>query len=168
MSLLDLASSRYSVRDYTSEPVSDTDLQYILECARFAPSACNRQPWHFYVCRSAESLQKVRQCYPRDWFLSAPLVIICTVRHDEEWVRPADGHTHGIVDISIAAEHICLAATDRGLGTCWVCNFDAQLCHSLFSLPDSEEPAVLIPLGHPASSVAEKKRKDLSDIIAFI
>ena len=164
-SLLSLAQSRYSVRSYTSEPVSDADLQYILECARMAPSAVNKQPLHFYVCQSPDALAKVRQCYPRDWFNTAPMVFICCINHDEEWVRPNDSHPHGIVDISIAAEHICLAATERHLGTCWVCNFDAQLCHTLFQLPDTQEPAILIPLGHTDMQPTEKKRKELAEII---
>lgn len=160
-----LAEERYSVRDYKAQDINPADLQYILESARIAPSACNRQPWHFYVCESAEALAKVRQCYPRDWFNTAPMVIICCIDHDSEWVRPGDGHTHGIVDISIAAEHICLAATERGLGTCWVCNFDVQLCHDLFELPANEEAAVLIPLGYPNGTPAEKKRKELQEIV---
>lgn len=168
MNLLALAKSRYSVRGYDSQPVSAEDLQYILECVRMAPSACNRQPWQFLVCQSEASLQKVRQCYPRDWFNTAPAVIICCINHEEEWVRPSDNHTHGIVDISIAAEHLCLAATERGLGTCWVCNFDVQKCAELFNLPANLEPAVLIPLGKASTDTAEKKRKALEEIVTSL
>lgn len=168
MSLLQLAQSRYSVRQYSAQPVPEAVLDQILQSARLAPSACNLQPWHFYVCRTSEALDKVRQCYPREWFTTAPMVIVCTICHDQEWVRPADQHRHGIVDISIAAEHICLAATDLGLGTCWVCNFDAALCHDLLSLPDTEEAAVLIPLGYPACDATEKKRKAMADIVTFL
>lgn len=162
---LELSQSRYSVRSYTPQPIPEAELQYVLECAQMAPSACNRQPWHFYVCQSADALARVRQCYDRAWLQTAPAVIVCCICHDEEWVRPADQHTHGIVDISIAAEHICLAAADRGLGTCWVCNFDVALCRTLFALPSHEEPAVLIPIGYPASDVAAKSRKPLDQIV---
>lgn len=168
MNMLELSQSRYSVRAYQSQPVSAEDLQYVLECARLSPSACNRQPWHFYVCQSEDALQKVRQCYPRDWFNTAPAVIICTIDHEEEWVRPADDHRHGIVDISIAAEHICLSAAERGMGTCWVCNFDVQKCHKLFNLPVNEEAAILIPLGYPSSEIAEKKRKAMDEIVTML
>ena len=166
--MLELSQSRYSVRAFQTKPVSADDLQYVLECARLAPSACNRQPWHFYICQSEEALQKVCQCYPRDWFNTAPTVIICTINHEEEWVRPSDDHRHGIVDISIAAEHICLSATERGMGSCWVCNFDTQKCHELFCLPVNEEAAVLIPLGYPASEPAEKKRKTVDEIVTVL
>lgn len=166
MSVLELAQARYSVRSYKSEQVPEEALQYILDCTRLAPSAVNKQPWHFYVCRTEDALAKVRQCYDREWFTTAPLVIICCINHDEEWVRKSDGHPHGIVDISIAAEHICLAATECGLGSCWVCNFDAALCHQLFNLPESQEPAVLIPLGIPVTDdIPEKTRKPMGDIV---
>lgn len=165
MNLLELIDRRYSVRGYSQEPVSDQDLEYIIECTRLAPSAVNRQPWHFYICQTAEALNKVQQCYLRDWFTTAPVVIICCIDHNQEWIRPNDQHTHGIVDISIAAEHICLAATERGLGSCWVCNFDTKLCHELFGLPDNEEAAVLIPIGHATTMHPVKSRKSADEIV---
>lgn len=60
-SMLELSKQRYSVRGYKEEKISEEDLKYIMECARLAPSAVNRQPWHFYICSSAESLAKVQQ-----------------------------------------------------------------------------------------------------------
>ena len=83
--------------------------------------------------------------------------------HDEEWVR-ADGKHHGDIDIAIAVEHLCLAATEQELGTCWVCNFDASLCKELFAMPENEEPCVIIPIGYPADERKEKKRKEMDDI----
>lgn len=169
MNFLELTQNRYSNRSFTAEPVAEEKLQYIMECVRMAPSAVNFQPWHFYVCQSEEALQKAKQCYNREWIKTAPAIIICTICHDEEWVRKSDGHPHGIVDISIAAEHICLAATEQGLGSCWVCNFDTALCKELFQLPENEEPAVLIPLGTPTDPTpTEKKRKPLEEIVTLV
>ena len=169
MNFLELALTRFSVRDFTSEHVSEDQLNYILECARLAPSAVNFQPWHFYVCRTGESLEKVQQCYNREWLKTAPLVLIACIRHDQEWVRKMDGHPHGIVDIAIAAEHICLATAEQGLGSCWVCNFDAVLCKELFNLPENEEAAVLIPIGTPKDATpTEKKRKAMEEIVTRI
>lgn len=169
MNFQDLVKKRFSLRSYTDEVVSDEQLRYILECARLAPSAVNRQPWHFYVARSAEALAKVRQTYPRDWFATAPLCIVCCIKHDESWHRP-DGKDHGDIDIAIAVEHICLAAAEQGLGTCWVCNFDAQLCHELLHLPDNEEAAVLIPLGYATKDAMPRGggRKELEAIVEEI
>lgn len=170
MTFKELSDARFSVRSYTDEAVTKKQLDYILECARLAPSAVNFQPWHFYVVASSEGKAKLHQCYGREWFQSAPLYIICCIRHDEAWVRKYDQKEHGDIDIAIAAEHICLAAAEQGLGTCWVCNFDAQLCHDLFALPDNEEAAVVIPLGHPAPDVEHKpkNRKSISDIVTTL
>jgi nitroreductase len=170
MSFLDLAKSRFSVRKYKSEPVSEEDLNYVLEAGRIAPSAVNYQPWHFLVLRKKESLEKIHQTYNREWFREAPVVIVLLGDHTQGWKR-ADGKDHTDIDIAIAADHITLAATDRGLGTCWVCNFDKQKTIELFNLPDHFEPIVFLPLGH-ADVLSDperhlEKRKPFLDIVSF-
>lgn len=170
MNFLELSTLRYSCRNYTNETVSAEDINYILECARIAPSAVNLQPWRFYVITSNNLRADVISCYKREWIAQAPVYIICTIRHDEEWVRRMDGKEHGNIDIAIAAEHIILAATERGLGSCWVCNFDANKLHTLLSLPEEEEAAVIIPIGHIDHSVDVKRteRKSTEYIISFL
>lgn len=163
MKLLDIANQRYSCRAYTSQPVDDELLNYIKECIRLAPSAVNKQPWRFYIVRSEEGKANLRKCYDREWFKTAPMYILATVLHDEEWVR-GDGKHHGNIDIAIAVEHLCLSAAEEGLGTCWVCNFDAKMCSNLFHLNDTEEPAVIIPIGYPEGDVTPKKRKESSEV----
>ena len=164
MEFLELVKRRYSCRNYQSKPVEQGKLDYIMECVRLAPSAVNRQPWRFRIVSSEEGRKKLCQCYNREWFTTAPVIIIASILHDEEWVR-SDGKHHGDIDIAIAVEHLCLAAAEQGVGTCWVCNFDAKLCKSLFALSDNEEAAVLIPLGYPADELREKNRKPISEII---
>ena len=164
MEFLELVKRRYSCRYYQSKPVEQGKLDYIMECVRLAPSAVNRQPWRFRIVSSEEGRKKLCQCYSREWFTTAPVIIIASILHDEEWVR-SDGKHHGDIDIAIAVEHLCLAAAEQGVGTCWVCNFDAKLCKSLFALSDNEEAAVLIPLGYPADELREKNRKPISEII---
>ena len=164
MELLELIKRRYSCRSYKSKSVENDKLDYIMECVRFAPSAVNKQPWMFRIISSEEDREKISQCYNREWFATAPVVIIASILHDEEWVR-SDGKHHGDIDIAIAVEHLCLTATEQGLATCWVCNFDAALCKALFALPESEEPAVIIPIGYAADEPNEKKRKSIEDIV---
>ena len=163
MSFLELVKQRYSCRDYQAKAVEKEKLDYIMECVRLAPSAVNKQPWKFHFVTAEGDKAKLLTCYRRDWLASAPMYIICSVLHDEEWVR-FDGKPHGNIDIAIAVEHLCLAATEQGLATCWVCNFDSAQCKELFALPESEEPAVIIPIGYAADEVKEKKRKELSAI----
>ena len=164
MRFLDLASERYSCRNYRADSVPQDKLDYIMECVRVAPSAVNRQPWMFRVVSDKEGLEKLARCYNREWIATAPVIIIASILHDEEWVR-RDGKSHGNIDIAIAVEHLCLAATEQGLATCWVCNFDARQCEELFALPNNEEAAVLIPLGYAADAPKEKTRKAMADIL---
>lgn len=169
MNYSDICKIRESVRGYLPAPVEKEKLDYILEAARLAPSACNRQPWKFLVLESAEALARAASCYDRDWFGTAPMAILCCIDHDQEWVRTCDGKRHGTVDIAIAAEHICLAAAEQGLGSCWICNFDVAKASESFALPQHLEPAVLIPIGYSASDgVRAKVRKDMSEIVEVL
>lgn len=162
--LIDLIGSRYSCRAYLDKPVEEEKLAYIKECMRLAPSAVNRQPWKFRIVRSQKGREKLQSCYARPWFNEAPLYILVSVLHEQEWVR-ADGKPHGNIDAAIAVEHLCLAATEQGLGSCWVCNFDADRCHELFGMPDTEEPVVIIPIGYASSTeVPSKTRKALQEL----
>lgn len=167
MDFLDLAKKRFSVRSYTEELVSDDDLRYVMEAVRLAPSACNKQPWRFVLVKSEDAKARLRQCYNRAWFVTAPMYIICLRDTIANWVRPDDGKPFGDVDVAIATEHLCLAAADRGLGTCWVCNFDVEAFHRLFSFPGME-PIALIPIGHVATDCVNpgKTRKRMDEITA--
>ena len=131
-----------------------------------APSAVNRQPWKFRIVRSQEGREKLQSCYSRPWFNEAPLYILASLLHEQEWVR-ADGKPHGNIDVAIAVEHLCLAATEQGLGTCWVCNFDAQRCHELFQMPDTEEPVVIIPIGYSAVAETPTKTRKAQEELFF-
>ena len=164
MNFLELVKQRYSCRAYKPLGVEKEKLDYILECVRLAPSAVNKQPWCFRIVSKEEDKVRLQQCYNRDWFKMAPMYVVASVLHEEEWVR-SDGKHHGDIDIAIAVEHFCLAATEQGLATCWVCNFDAVLCKELFNLPDNEEPAVLIPLGYAEDEVKPKNRKPIETIV---
>lgn len=167
---LDLVASRYSCRDYAPEPVDSSLIEAVVEAARLAPSAVNRQPWTFVaVTEDGDLRDAVLSAYNRNWIASAPAFIIAIGNHTEAWHRPSDGKDHTDVDLSIAIQHICLAAASLGMQTCWVCNFDAPLIASALSLPSGMEPIALIPIGFPAteSPVPDKKRKSLNDILRW-
>ena len=90
MAFLDLVKQRYSCRSYQPTSVEKEKLDYIMECVRFAPSAVNKQPWMFRIISSEADRKKICQCYNREWFATAPVVVIASILHDEEWVR-SDG-----------------------------------------------------------------------------
>lgn len=168
MSFNDLCLKRYSCRAFSSQSISEADLNKVLEAARMAPSACNRQPWRFYLVQDAGKRQRLL-AKSRPSFVQAPMLIVAVGLHDEAWHRPSDGKDHTDIDLAIAVEHICLAAADAGLGSCWVCSFDVDAACQELGLAEGEEPIALIPIGYPAdSAISEKKRKDMRDIVTFI
>lgn len=173
MSFLDLALNRYSCRDFDrNRAVSRNILSGIIETARLAPSACNRQPWTFVVIDDecdASCREVVIESYNRPWITTAPAFIVACGNHEEAWHRASDNKDHTDVDLSIAIEHICLAAADEGLGTCWVCNFDVDKIKSGLNIPAQYEPIAIIPIGYPApdATIATKNRKDIDEILKW-
>lgn len=166
MDFLDLVKRRYSVRCYEPRAIEQEKLDYIMECVRLAPSAVNFQPWKFAIVTDKEKLDALKSVYPREWIQSAPCIIVACSNHAESWHRKSDGKDHADIDIAIAVEHLCLAATEQDLGTCWVCNFDVSACKQILNLSEELEPAVLIPVGYTIQpEVPEKNRKSIKDII---
>ena len=169
MEFIQLAKLRYSCRNYDSKPVEQEKLDLVLEAGRIAPSAANLQPWHFIVVRQKENLDKIWKVYHRDWFMTAPCVIILCGDHYLSWKRK-DKKDHCDIDVAIAADHMTLQAADLSLGTCWICNFDVRLCSELFNLPSNLEPIVLLPLGYPLDQSDPdrhgSKRKPFKDIVS--
>lgn len=156
MNFLELTKLRYSARAYSAKSVEAEKIDYVIECARLAPSAVNRQPWLFVVAESAPARAALCKTYRAEWLSTAPVIIAVCADSRAAWTRPNDGKCHADVDASIAAEHICLAAADCGLGSCWVCNFDAVAAAKALDLPDGVYPVVLIPVGYATDSAGER------------
>jgi len=170
MNFKELSKSRYSVRDFSSEEVSDAQLQALVEAAQNAPSAVNFQPIRLYVFKNdAEMRQKVASCYHREWIKSAPVIIVMVGLHNMAWKRSADNKDFTDIDSAIAIDHITLQAADLGLGTCWVCNFDVAKCKEIMQLGANEEPIAIIPVGYATTTEApEKKRKKIEEISVWM
>ena len=127
-------------------------------CARLAPSAVNFQPWRFFVVASDARREALRRCYHRE--SGSPKrrsASRCASTSRCRGSVKSDGHDHADIDAAIAAEHICLAAAEQGLGSCWVCNFDVPLCREALELPATLRPVVLIPVGYPADAPTQRR-----------
>lgn len=167
MKFIDLVSGRYSVRAYEQRPVEKEKLDYILECARMAPSACNKQPWKLYVL-GGDRKKAFDKVYDREWFAQAPIAIVVCADHAASWKRPADGKDHSDVDTAIIFDHLLLAAYEQGLSTCWICNFDVPFCKEFLQLPDNMEPVSITPLGYGLGVTRPKSRKSADEIIEVL
>lgn len=165
MDFAQVISRRFSVRSYTNQKVDRSLILEILEAARLAPSAVNFQPWHFIVITEQENLTDFQEVYQRAWFKEAPACIVVCSDHSKSWKRKSDGKDFADVDVAIAIDHLVLKATDLGLGTCWVCNFDVELVRKKLQLPNHIEPVALIPLGYSTSEAPPKSRKPLEEMV---
>jgi len=162
-----LIKQRYSVRAYKPDPVEDEKLQQVLEAVRWAPSAANRQPYQLIVIDAAKQAEGLKRIYHRSWFYSqAPYVIAICGLKQEAWVR-RDGHNYQYVDAAIAMDHLILAATELGLGTCWVAAFDVQAAREVLGLPLNVEPVAFTPLGYPDDEPGSKDRKSVNDLVRY-
>jgi nitroreductase len=135
-----------------------------------APSAKNLQPWRFHVVRSPEMLKKIYPCYSRDWIQSAPCILIVTGERDKAWIRSQDGYNSIETDLAIVMDHLVLAATWEGLGSCWIAAFDPTLLREALQLKPNEELFAFTPLGYasPDASATPKNRKALDEITTFL
>jgi len=169
MDFKELIQKRYSVRQYKNITVDREKIEMVLDAGRMAPSAVNFQPWQFIVIRDKEMLEKIHSCYSREWFKTAPVVIVICGDHGEGWHRASDGKDHTDIDVAIAVDHMTLMATEIGLGTCWVCNFNPGLTRDILDLPPNLEPVAMLPIGIPEEeddlSSKVKKRKPLNQIV---
>jgi len=162
----ELITKRYSVRAYKPDPVEDEKLQQVLEAARLAPTAANRQPFRLIVIHTAGREEELKRIYPRDWFVQAPLVICACAVLSEGWVR-RDGKRYTDVDVAIVMDHLILAAANAGLGTCWIAAFDPVAAREVLGLPEDVEPVVFTPLGYPADEPRPKERKPLAELVRY-
>ncbi len=164
MEFAELIRQRYSARAYKPDPVPDEVLARVLEAARLAPTAANRQPFRVFVIRTAARKEELRGVYQRPWFVEAPLVLAVCSLPAEAWVR-RDGKSYADVDAAIVMDHLILAATAEGLGTCWVGAFDPAAARKVLALPAGVEPIAFTPLGFAADQPPEKKRKPLAELV---
>ena len=166
MDFFDLINERYSVRAYQSDPVEDEKLQQVLDAARLAPTAANRQPIQFIVIHTAGRESDLKRIYSADWFRKAPLVICACAVSSQAWSR-MDKKNYSEVDATIAMDHLILAATNLGLGTCWVAAFNPEAAREVLGLPEGVEPIAFTPMGYPSDHPRSKKRKPLSDLVRY-
>ncbi|NLI61622.1 MAG: nitroreductase, partial [Clostridiales bacterium] len=104
------------------------------------------------------------------WLKQAPVIIVACGDHSQSWKR-GDGKDHCDIDVAIAIDHMTLAAAEEGLGTCWICAFDAELCHEILELPEDMEVIALLPIGYPQEESDEERhnrqRKPLDQIVGW-
>jgi len=154
----EVIKKRRSIRKYKDTPVPKEQILEILEAARIAPSASHRQPWHFIVVEDKETIKKLAKS---EWAAKAPVMIVGLADQ-------AASPVWCINDLGVAFEHIVLAATDFGLGTCWMGQSNREdLVKGLLDVPDNFKVVALTTLGVSDETPAVKERKSLDAIVSW-
>ncbi|MBP5617436.1 MAG: nitroreductase family protein [Elusimicrobiaceae bacterium] len=171
MTFTELARARYSVRKFADKPIESEKLNAVLQAARLAPTAKNLQAYHIYVVQSPEGMEKMRTLTPCHY--GAPVVLIFTKDTQQEWHHPQEPQrTSGVQDASIVATHVMFAATEQGLGTCWLNFFSQPAVSRAYHLPAHEIPVLLMPIGYVADDCApadrHQERKELDDLVTYL
>lgn len=159
MDILEVIKTRRSIRQYTKDPISEDDINKILEAGRWAPSASNTQPWRFIVLRSQEMRKKLAETLIWGRFLSqAALGIVVTIN--------PYASSHPVEDGAAATQNILLEAHSLGLGACWIGAYGSDhetSAKKVLNIPKEERLLSVIAIGHPAET-PQNARRELAEL----
>jgi nitroreductase len=164
MELYDAIKKRYSCRSYIDKPIDKDVLARILDAARLAPSARNGQDWRFIIVTDKKVKAKLLEIGTSQQFLAnSTIVAACSVNPG----TMSCGIPTAPVDVSIALEHIALAATSEGLATCWIGSFKPDGVREALAIPPGIVIVELMALGYPADRQPTPKRMVLDEIVCY-
>lgn len=168
MDFYDVIATRRSVRSFRQDPIADTVLQRVLNAARIAPSGSNRQPTRFILIRDRNRAEQlVPLCYDQQFIAQAPVLLVACGKDIGTNRGGYMGKLSMLVDVSIAVDHLTLAARAEGLGTCWIGSFDNRGIKQYLKVPKQFEIVALTPLGYPEGNpfVETSDRLSLAELV---
>lgn len=156
---------RFSCRSFQACKIKNEEILKILNAARLAPTACNLQPQRIYVVENEVLLERLK-VVTRFTFDAKTIFVVC---HDKNvsWHRKSDGKDHGVIDSTICATLMMLAATALGIGSCYVCAFKEDVLKEILDIPSSYEVNCLLPVGYPKDVLPHNNRMDLEDFVIY-
>ncbi len=172
MDVLEVIRTRRGVRAYAPKPIPEDVLDRMRQALRFAPSACNLQPWRFVFVTDPELRRRLAQAVQDQLFMAdAPVTVVGCGLPDQAY-KSMGGYGNSVeIDVAIALDHLTLAAAAEGLGTCWIRAFEEAQVKPLLEIPPHVKVVAMTPLGYPASadliaSLGDSDRKSPNEIFA--
>jgi 5,6-dimethylbenzimidazole synthase len=180
---------RRSCRRFTAKPVEPEKIAKILECAIFAPSAANKQPWQFIVTSNPKYNQELKAVvdttkeklaarsgwkwlpsFSVDFLLEAPVLIVITGDPERNGAEqfldePWQGYEYSCC---AAIENMLLAAHSLGLATLWFSMFEKQDVRKIFGIDQKMDPVAIICLGYTDANISAPVRKDLAIKVKYL
>ncbi|HME55763.1 MAG TPA: nitroreductase family protein [Candidatus Lokiarchaeia archaeon] len=163
MDFYEVIKNRYSVRSYKPDPVPIDAVMRILEAARMAPTWANKQGVRYVVITDEEQVKNVADGLGKKWLKTVPMFIAAI--SNEKWSGMRSNLPYFMLDVGICFEHVILAATNEGLGTCWIGAFDEDKLKKVLKVQKNDRIIALTPLGYPDCEPGERIRKELSEIV---
>ena len=167
MDIYEAIRIRKSVRSFLDRDIEEDKLQRVLEAARLAPSAKNKQEWRFVVVKDRQKREQLaRAAHDQTFVGEAPVVIACCAESDKHVMRC--GLECYPIDVAIAIDHLTLAAVAEGLGTCWIGSFESERVKQILGIPHEIIVVELLPLGYPQDpAIKEKSRLKLAETVHY-
>lgn len=153
----EVITKRRAIRKYKQDPIPEDKLQKLYRALQSAPTGNNRQPFKFIFVKDANLRNKIaRQACPQDFLIQPPVLMVATCEKGDSF------------NVAIAVDHMILAATDEGLGTCWVGWFECDIVRNLLNIPADMDIPILVPIGYADENPAARPRKPISEIVEVI
>ncbi len=156
---------RRSIRRYTEQEISTTDMNAILDAARWSPNSGNTNSWRFIVVTDKALKMTMLNFMPGVSDVPAAIILIC-IEAKQKRVKEATRLVH-MADAAIASQNISLSAHSMGIGSCIVASFADVALRALFNVPEGIAPYIAITLGYPAEAPLPPPRREIEEI-AFI
>lgn len=170
MTFFDLVNSRYSCRKYLEKSIDRELIVKCIETARQAPSACNSQPWKFYVVMD-EVKRKALVNLTQPFTKHAGFIIVEEKKPNfsETIVNKVKNQDFTKTDIGIVCSYLCLQAAELGLGTCMIGYFNEEKIKKLLDIDGKHRLRLVICIGYPdGNQIAKTKRKEIDKIMQII
>ena len=168
MDLMEAIRTRRSIRRYKPTPVPEKLLKEVLSAARLAPSANNAQPWKIVVVRDEDAKRRLAAGANGQKFIAqAPIVLVACGIPDEAFPTVGGYMSSDVMDVSIALDHLTLAAHSVGLGTCWIAWFKEEKIKAILAIPEDVKVVAMTPLGYPDEAPDRTPRRNLEELISY-
>jgi nitroreductase len=157
MDFMEVISKRRAIRKYKKDPIPDEKLEKLFQALRLAPSGNNRQPYKFIFVKDENTRHEiVRRACHQDFLYDAPVLMVACCEPGRAF------------DTAIAVDHMVLAATNEGLGTCWVGWFERDAVREILEIDSKMEIPILVPIGYADQRPEEKPRKPIEELVKVI
>ena len=167
MEFFELIEKRYSVRGYKNQSIEKEKLDKVLKAGILAPTGVNAQGFKIYVIDTKKYKDDLMKIYHQPWFVEAPIVLCLAMAPSKSWIRPWDGKNISDIDAGIIMDHMILAASNLGLGTCFIGAFKKYAAVDFLNLEEEYEPVLFTPLGYPNDNGRNTTRKSVEELVIY-